>query len=284
MKKKAFDYQKKAACLLAVWILCMLFSGRTMTVLAAPPLLVDEADVLTSSQERELTEKLEEVSSKYDIDVAVYTVESLDGKDALDYADDIYVYDEYGTGDEYSGILLLHKPSNIPGETEYAITSGGRVKDTISPSKIDSMLDDLVDPIVDGRDSGNYLPAYEAYIELVNRNMMSRAERAADSLLERMLGSAVLAPVAGFLMSFGYMGRQKAKLKSVRRQRSAAAYTTSHGPELHVSRDILVNRTISKVPIRRESDNKSSGSSGGRPAHVHTHSSGRVLSGGSRRV
>ena len=264
-------------------MICALFFGRAMTVLAAPPLLVDEADVLTPSQERELTEKLEDVSAKYDIDVVVYTVESLNGKDALDYADDIYVYDEYGTGEEYSGILLLHKPSNIPGETEYAITSGGRVKDTISTSKIDSMLDDLVDPIVDGRDSGNYMPAYEAYIEMVNRNMMSTAERAADNILQRMLGSAVLAPVAGFLMSFGYMGRQKAKLKSVRRQRSAAAYVTNYGPQLRVSQDRFVNRIVNRVPVKRESDNKSSGS-GGRPAHVHTHSSGRVLSGGSRRV
>ena len=284
MKTLTTQKRHRATFLLSILSVCALFACRPLAAQAAPPLVVDEADVLSAAQERELSEKLEAVSEKHTIDVVVYTVPDLYGKDALDYADDVFVYDDYGTGSEHSGILLLHKPSDIPGETDYAITSGGRVMDTISTSKIDEMLDALADPIIEGRDSGNYMPAYEAYISMVDRNMMSTAERAAEGILERLLGNAILAPIAGFLLSFVYMGKQKAKLKSVRRQRSAAAYKTSHGPELHVSRDILVNRTISKVPIRRESDNKSSGSSGGRPAHVHTHSSGRVLSGGSRRV
>ena len=137
---------------------CLLLYGMRLKAYAAPPLLVDEADVLDASQEAELTGELEDISEKYDIDVAIYIVKDLYGKDALDYADDIYVYDEYGTGDDYSGILLLHKPSPIPGETEYAITCDGRVRETISVSKIDDMLDDMADAIVSGRDRGNYLP------------------------------------------------------------------------------------------------------------------------------
>ena len=263
---------------------CLLLYGMRLKAYAAPPLLVDEADVLDASQEAELTGALEDISEKYDIDVAVYIVNDLYGKDALDYADDVYVYDEYGTGDDYSGILLLHKPSPVPGETEYAITCDGRVRETISVSEIDGMLDAMADAIVSGRDRGNYLPAYKTFIDLVDRNMMSTSERVFGNLAQLAGGNAILSAIIGFGASFVHMGRQKSKLKSVRRQRSAAAYVCGHGPQLRISNDRLVNRTVTKTPIRRESDNKGSSHSGGRPASVHTHSSGRTLSGGSRRV
>ena len=56
------------------------------------PLLVDNADLLTDEEESELEAQLDEVSERQAFDVAVVTVDSLEGKTAEAYADDFYDY------------------------------------------------------------------------------------------------------------------------------------------------------------------------------------------------
>ena len=98
MKTLTTQKRHRATFLFSILSVCALFACRPLAAQAAPPLVVDEADVLSAAQERELSEKLEAVSEKHTIDVVVYTVPDLYGKDALDYADDVFVYDDYGTG------------------------------------------------------------------------------------------------------------------------------------------------------------------------------------------
>ena len=50
------------------------------------PRLVDDADLLTDSEEQELNTELDEISEKQQCDVVVVTENSLDGKSAQDYA------------------------------------------------------------------------------------------------------------------------------------------------------------------------------------------------------
>ena len=60
------------------------------------PRLVDDADLLTDSEEQELNTELDEISEKQQCDVVVVTKNSLDGKSAQDYADDFFDYNGYG--------------------------------------------------------------------------------------------------------------------------------------------------------------------------------------------
>lgn len=71
------------------------------------PRLVDDADLLTDSEEQELNTELDEISEKQQCDVVVVTENSLDGKSAQDYADDFFDYNGYGYGDEDSAVLFL---------------------------------------------------------------------------------------------------------------------------------------------------------------------------------
>ena len=71
------------------------------------PRLVDEADLLTDEEEADILEQLDEISERQECDVAVVTVDGLDGKSAMEYADDFYDYNGYGFGEEKDGILLL---------------------------------------------------------------------------------------------------------------------------------------------------------------------------------
>ena len=65
------------------------------------------ADLLDDGQKEELEAKLDQVSEDYGCDVVVVTEETLDGAVPQDYADDFFDYNDYGMGEDKSGILLF---------------------------------------------------------------------------------------------------------------------------------------------------------------------------------
>lgn len=58
--------------------------------------VVDDAGLLTDSEENSLNETLKEISNRQNCQVVVVTTNSLDGKSAEAYADDYYDYNGYG--------------------------------------------------------------------------------------------------------------------------------------------------------------------------------------------
>jgi len=75
---------------------CTVFAARDSV------LLVDNDDLLTSFEEDEILEMLEDVSSKHDMDIVIVTEYSLGDKSAMEFADDYYDYNGY----KKDGILL----------------------------------------------------------------------------------------------------------------------------------------------------------------------------------
>ncbi len=71
------------------------------------PLLVDDADILSDSEESKLLEKLTNISHDIDCEIAVVTVNSLEGKTAEAFADDYYDYNGYGAGAGDDGAILV---------------------------------------------------------------------------------------------------------------------------------------------------------------------------------
>ena len=84
-----------------------------VTAYAAPPLLIDEADVLDDAEEAALLQELTEVSNAHDADVVVVIAEDLGGEDALVYADD---YFDSAAGHIHDDLYLsLWDPRLFPG-------------------------------------------------------------------------------------------------------------------------------------------------------------------------
>ena len=54
------------------------------------PRLIDDADLLSESEEQNLLQKLDSISEKQKFDVVVGTVDSLDGYSPMEFADDFY--------------------------------------------------------------------------------------------------------------------------------------------------------------------------------------------------
>lgn len=72
------------------------------------PLLVDNAELLTDSEERVLLSNLENISSNQQMDIVIVTVKGLDGETPRDYADDFYDFNCYAE----DGVLLLISMEN----------------------------------------------------------------------------------------------------------------------------------------------------------------------------
>ena len=89
------------------------------------PRLVDSSNLLSSSEQTDLVKKLDEISERQKFDVAIVTVDSLDGKTTEAYADDFYDYNGYGQGVNKDGVLLLvSKEMDIQGSYRHITTTG----------------------------------------------------------------------------------------------------------------------------------------------------------------
>ena len=100
-------------------------------VFAAAPKIVDNADLLTDAEEADLEAKAQDLADRYDMDVAILTVDSTYGSYIESYADDYYDNNGYGIGPDYSGVLLVLAMDtrewaiSTCGDTIYALTDYG---------------------------------------------------------------------------------------------------------------------------------------------------------------
>ena len=80
-------------------ILCLLLlPSLFLSVGAEQQYVIDNADLMSSSEEAALEEKAQALRQEYGMDVVILTVDSLDGKRPQDYADDYYDYNGYSRG------------------------------------------------------------------------------------------------------------------------------------------------------------------------------------------
>ena len=100
-------------------------------------LLYDEADLLTDSEEAALMGKLAAVSTRYEAQIVVVTIASMDGGNIDTYVD--YVYDSmgFGYGENYDGVLLLV----CLDPREYRILSNGFAGVAFDPDDISKISD-----------------------------------------------------------------------------------------------------------------------------------------------
>ena len=109
-------------------ILCLLLlPSLFLSVGAAEQYVIDNADLMSSSEEAALEEKAQALRQEYGMDVVILTVDSLDGKRPQDYADDYYDYNGYAA----DGVLFLLSMEerdwyiSTKGNAIYALTDYG---------------------------------------------------------------------------------------------------------------------------------------------------------------
>ena len=120
--------------------------------------VVDNADLLTQTEENELSKKLQDISDELQFDVVVVTTNSTGSKTATEYADDYFDYNGYGRGSNNDGALFLVDM----GDRKWAISTSGYGIEAI----VDSALDDMEEEIVPYLKSGDYDGAFNEFADL----------------------------------------------------------------------------------------------------------------------
>lgn len=244
--------------------------------------LVDEADLLSDYEEGDLLAYLNEISERQQFDVAVVTVNSLDGKSAEAYADDFYDYNGFGMGEDADGALLLV----CMGTREWHVSTTGYGITAITDAGLDYMSEEFLPYLSDGE----YLDAFMTYAQLCDEfvtqaregeaydvsNMPEGASSSSVSSVASWLVHIVLAVILGFVLAFIPMSGMKRQLKSVQRQNTASSYVKYGSVNISEQRDQFLYHTV-----HRSAKPKSNSGGGGSSTHVG--SSGRSHGGGGGR-
>ncbi len=234
---------------------------------ASLPRLVDEADILTPSEEDILLDMLNEVSENRECDVVIVTLSSLDGYSATAAADDFFDYNGYGYGPGDDGILFLISM----GEREFATSTYGYGIDVFSDYRLIE-LEDIVVPLLS---DGEYYEAFMKYIlycdACLEEGVAEEEYYSEGFVFEPMW--VLIAIVIGVVVALIYTGTLKAQLNNVQRNDSASSYMLDGSLNLTVKNDMFLYRNISRTPRPKDSGSSSSGSS------VHRSSSGRSHGG-----
>lgn len=236
------------------------------------PLVVDDAGLLTESEEAQLCEKLQKIGDKHKCEAAVVTITSTGGKSHMAYADDFYDYNGYGYGSNDDGLLFL---LDMGAREMYITTHGTGVK-----AITDYGREKLFDRVQGDIKNGDYYDAFSEYADIVD-DYYTRYEqgtpydKGADTFA--ITGFNIIGAIVGALaVGFIGTGSMKSKLKSVRSKPAASDYVRRESLNLTNSSDMYLYRHVSKVKI----ESSSSSSSGG--SRTHRSSSGRSHGGGGR--
>ncbi len=237
--------------------MCIAFSAVNVSA-ANSDKVVDNAGILTDSEEQKLEEKMLGIVDKYGYDIAVVTVNSTDGKSMMAYADDYYDYNGYGE----NGLMLLYNN----GTNEAYITTDGKGIKAFSDKGI-SALGKEVRPFLD---SGNYYRAFESFAEASEMYIDKYKTTGKAYSPKNYFMIVIISLGIGLLFAAIVCLALKSQLKTAVMQTNAKAYVRSGSRNVTYARDIYLYKKVTRRKI--ESNNGSS---------THRSSSGDTHGGGS---
>ena len=260
---------------LTIFTALILFTMSVMPVSAAtedPVRLVDDANLLSKSEEKALLKKLDEISERQDLDIVIVTTYSLEGKTPTAYADDFFDYNGYGYGSDRDGILFLVSME----DRDWAISTSGYGIKVFT----DAGLDYIEDKVIPYLSDGDYADGFDKFADLCDKFIeqansgrpYDRGNMPKEALSILWIPGSI---AIGAVIAFIGTGMMKSELKSVRRQKAASSYVRNGSMKLTASHEHYLYRNVT-----RRVRETSSGSGGG-GSSIHTSSSGRSHGGSS---
>lgn len=231
------------------------------------PRLIDESDLLTDTEEKELSDLLTEYSKEQNCDIVFLLVDDFSGADftfngtSADFADTYY--DTHGYAKD--GVLMMLVQNNEKNERYIYFSTTGKCEKRLSEDEWNAIIDDIV-PIIPARSLGkdaDYYPTLKKIADEIN-------EKLPVKLKWYMLPLAIL---IGFVIAMIIMSAIRGKLKTVEMQHGAKNYVRAGSMNVTQSRDTYLYSTVTKTKREKSS------SSGG-----HTSSGGGHHSGGGRSI
>ena len=255
--------KKIISALLAVVIVILL----APCVFASNLQLFDYAELLTNAEEQNLNSEISQIIEKTNVGVAVVTVTSLDGKSVTRYADEFFIENDIGIGENEDGVLLLIDM----GSRQWHITTSGYCITALT----DYGLEYLEAQFIDYLSNGEYYKAFSAFansaFELIvsaqngdiydydygyNHNGNSQELSFGTTLV---IGFGV-----GFVIALIVVSVMKSKLKTVAFKRNASNYLKAGSFNLTGRSDIFLYKNVTKVAIPQNNGGSITHRTGGR--------------------
>lgn len=237
-------------------IICVL---GAIPAYAALPHLVDDANLLTPSEENALLDQLDSISAEYHFDVIIVTVEELGYQDVDSFADNFY--NNGGYGDD--GILLLISME----DRDWAITATGYGQTAFTDAGMEYIADQILWELSDD----NFYEAFRIFADQCD--IFLAQAKTGDPFDSHNLPkepfsivfNLLIAVVIGFVIALIVTAIMKSGLKSVRYQAAASNYVKPGSMKVTQSKEIFLYRRVDRTK-KPQQTNTSSGtrSSGGR--------------------
>lgn len=251
--------------IVAILMVMLLLAVPAMAAQTAP-YVVDDAGLLTASEERYLEDALSDLSEKWEMDFVVVTTDDTGIKSSTAYADDFFDYGGYG----YDGILWLIDMDNRKSTIS---TCGYGI--TVFTDAGQDYMQDILAPMLTTED---YAEAVERFIDLCD-DYCRQADEGAPYDYGNMPNdefdsfvSLLISLVVGIVVALVATGIMKGQLNNVHAKVAATDYVKPGSLHVTEARDLFLYRNVT----RTEKPKESSGSS------THTSSSGRSHGGSSR--
>ena len=204
--------------------------------------LVDDADILSDSEEAKLLEKLDRISESYGIDVAVVTTFSLGDRTPQEFADDYYDYN--GFSDDGFVMLLAME------ERDRWFSGKGKGIEIFTDYGQDYLWDNVTPELKKGK----YYEAFDEYANISEDFIKEWEKGTPYDNRHRVKGRLpmIWIPIAiggGLLIGLIYAQSIKAQLTSVSMQHGADDYIRQNSFKLTVDRDTFLYRNVQREYI-----------------------------------
>jgi len=203
-------------------------------------MLVDDADLLTELEAERLSERLDAINQKYDVDIYIVTADTIGTQSTRRYAE------QFG---DNAVVLLV-----VMDQRDYSITSTGKARDAFT----NAAIEDVLDVITDDMSQKDFAGAFEGFIKECD-TLLGASEESFASKLAKNIGVSL---VIGLVVALIVTGIMASKLKSVRSKAGASDYVKAGSLNVTVSRDMFLYRKVDRRAKPKSSGGSSSGSSG----------------------
>lgn len=211
------------------------------------PNVIDQAGVLTKSQQRQLESQLKDVNVTYDVRLAVYLVRSTHGMKIGDYADTV-LDEQYGDGKNGNMVFLV-----AMDQRQWYIATDRTMRDKISDTDGLKHIEDAVLPLLK---KGNYMEAFEEYAHssgqlLAYYNDQGKAYDKSDAFQWLNLATAVVLSLLAGMIFRSYLIM---RMSNVKRATAADTYFDSHSFHLSEQTDTFLFLSVQRIPKVRPRD------------------------------
>lgn len=222
----------------------------------------DFLNYLSETQVKKLQSKIDEISSKYNLDTVIVITDNTNGKSSMDYADDFYDNNNYGLDKEQSGVLMLINMN----AREVWISTTGKAINIFNDNTINTMVNDITKYLSDK----DYYGASSKFLEKVNyytksnstpTSYASRLKDKATSLSSYII-PLIISIVATLIAT--YNSKWKVTVDS-------KTYEGNGSFNLTNKKDIFVSENTTRTKIEKNPSNNST---------THKSSSGKNHGGG----